>query len=203
MFHRSFAVEGGDTTGKTTITSMIENFLFRKNISFVKSDYYNNEFGFAAMKLGLQPTQKGKDFKVKLIMHSVEWNIENIILPAMHRNKLVIYDRCFLSTMVYQCAMEGTDPISLFREYDTLFDSYGIPLPHVMLIDIPIDTVMERLHSKLVKDDSYEEQDKNFHNGILENYRTFVRSFTDYSIIQNDPFLSQEELDVVLLKYFG
>ncbi len=203
MFDKSFALEGGELVGKSTITKMMMEYCTRNDVAFATTSYYNNEFGFAAMRLGLQPTQQGKEYKLRLIRHSVEWNIKNIILPAFEKNQLVIHDRCFLSTMVYNYLMEDKDPMIAFDEYSNLFHDYQIPIPHIMLIDVPSDAVAFRLALKQHKDDSYEEQGIDFHKRILEYYRKTVDCFESHSVIVNEPFKTQTEIAALLDEYFS
>ncbi|MCY4006348.1 MAG: dTMP kinase [Rhodobacteraceae bacterium] len=72
-------------------------------------------------------------------------HLDSLILPAMENGKIVITDRFVDSTRVYQ----GFNDAQLARKIDQLHDlMIGIEPDLTIVIDIPVETALQRVHQR-------------------------------------------------------
>ncbi len=152
------AFEGIDGTGKSTTIQMVADKLktFGKEVVIVKTPGGTPE-GIKIRELLLNPAsdldQKATTLLFLTDMIQVS---EKVILPALDRGAIVLCDRFFGSTIVYQLSSLPENVVSNFLPIIGL-----LPQPDLtFILDLPIAEAMKRVQKRDKKSDRYEEADE-------------------------------------------
>ncbi len=105
----------------------------------------------------------------------------------------VITDRCFFSTIAYQAFGEGIDVD--FVEQASLFSAEQMIPDLTFIIDISIDTMMNRLSKKNM--DNIERKGEEFFERVQEGYRYIASSFRNIHVINGEKSIEEIFEEVV------
>lgn len=94
-------VDGIDGAGKTTLVRQLSEALTSLNPVVTKEPTNKSEWG-RTLRESATKGRLPRDEEIKLFHKDRLWHIENIILPALNNNKLVISDRYVDSTLAFQ-----------------------------------------------------------------------------------------------------
>lgn len=157
-----YVIEGADGVGKTTLTSKVERILTNsgKNVRTVRFP--------GATKLGTEIRERllnGQkespliaEAQACLMVSDMHLTLEEIVKPALDNDYIVLADRYYLSTIVYQLHFllgNGIDQRTLFSRGHIF---YGLLQPkRTFLVSASNATLRSRLDSKLGGKDFYEE----------------------------------------------
>lgn len=108
--------------------------------------------------------------------HTGEW-----ILPALNVGKIVLCDRYFDSTIAYQGAARNLN--MEFINQLTLFATYGRTPDITFLIDLPVETGLERISGRAL--DRLEQEDISFHYKVREQYLKLAGIHHDRYIVMD------------------
>ncbi len=182
--------EGVEGSGKTTQIELLKAYLTEKNRAFtVTFEPGGTEVGKKIRDILLQNKLNISAYtELFLYLASRVENTENIIIPSLESNKIVISDRYADSTIAYQVFGRGL-PETLVNELNTIATS-GINPNITFLLDFEPECGLER---KGFKKDRIEKENIEFHIRVRGGYRTLARKHPD-RIILLDAKLSQDEI---------
>ena len=133
------AVEGCDGAGKSSITEMLVAWLEKHNFPVTQTKWNSSDIVKDAI-------DKGKDRRelsplIFSLLHAADfvWRYENVILPALERNHVVVADR-YVYTSYVRDGLRGVDPKILNLVYD------GIREPDILFhCSCPTEIAFARL----------------------------------------------------------
>lgn len=172
---RLIAVEGGDAVGKGTVLTKLVGYLEDREIPYaVASSWTSTQLGreiypiITNSGLGLNPFLRAT---LALTVHRSIW--EEITKPALAAGKLVLMDRSYMSTLVYQCKLEGC-PQEDFNRLRELILPSGIP-DLTLLLCCNVSTSLERIEKRHGKMDPMDTKDPVKIAAIRQHYITAAR----------------------------
>lgn len=167
-----FTFEGIDGCGKTTQIKLVSEFLSYLNIK----NYVTREPGGTQLSskirdlILLNDIELNEKFSHKaqfyLFLASMSQNIDQFILPALKEGKVVISDRFFDSTMVYQKILCHKSFSDIKRQMQFLFG--GLRIDITILLDIEPLSASERLESR--ETNRFDNMPLKFYQDLRTNY---------------------------------
>lgn len=170
-------LEGGEGAGKGTQIGEIEKLCFGMgyNVETIREPG-GTGFGEKIRSLLLSPEHEELDSLMELFLFSADrrYALENKVGPWLKDGKVVISDRSYVSTLVYQGVAGGIDKKNV--EYICGLVTRGFPFDLAVVLDIPVEVGLERgiRVSGGEGSDKIEERDFEYHERVREGYRKFV-----------------------------
>ena len=145
------ALEGADGSGKTTMLQYIAARFERYGETVVKTREIGNTLignKLRAMITGSDPETKeepmDKHARLFMVLASRIQHVKNLIFPAVKEGKIVISDRCFDSTFVYQGRKDGILPMLSVLENLEEVSYLGHRPDYTIFFDVSPHCSMER-----------------------------------------------------------
>ncbi len=167
--------EGGEGAGKTTHAELFKNYLNEKGLSF----FATREPGGTDFSEAVRALTKDMRFKDKsiiselLLFESARADIvEKRIIPALNEGKIVIMDRFYDSTTVYQSFGRGVNREDV--EYFNKVASQGLVPDLTIYLKIGQDKAFIR-KGGADKDDAIEQSGDEFHERIRVGFDTLAK----------------------------
>lgn len=111
----------------------------------------------------------GPEAQVLLFSAARAEHVRDVIRPALEAGKVVISDRFFDSTVVYQGAAQGLDPVLVAAV--TAFAVGGTRPRRTYLLDLPVERALERRSGESGRPwDRFEAGERDFHERLREAY---------------------------------
>lgn len=159
-------LEGVDGAGKSTLQRGLASFLRGLGKEVVCSREptqgpYGQALREAARTARLPPEEE-----LRLLILDRKAHLQELIEPARSRGAAVILDRYYFSTLAYQGAA-GVDTQEILRLHQAF-----APEPDVLLVlDLPVEIALQRIHSRGAARDDFERSD------TLQHVRTAMLQF--------------------------
>ncbi len=179
--------EGVEGCGKTTQMEMVKEHLQRKGFQVVATrEPGGTELGERIRNILLNG-EEGKTIAPwsELLLYAVcrTQLVQEVIKPALQKNKVVLCDRFADSTVVYQGYVRGLN----LEAIDSLnkWVTEGILPTITFLIDCPpevgLKRALDRISMKTAgnKEDRFEREDMEFHKKVREGYLKLARQSPD------------------------
>lgn len=174
------ALEGADGSGKTSMTKYFVELLNKQGFDVVKT----REFGGTpiAEKLRGLITNSGNDpetiaekvnnqARLLMILASRIQHVQNLVFPNVKAGKIVVTDRCFDSTHVYQGVKEGMlDLIKTIQTHPSI-DYLNHRPDYTIFLDVSPEVSMERTSKQRDSDNNYNEGDLAMRQLDISSYR--------------------------------
>jgi dTMP kinase len=167
-------LEGPDGCGKGTMLAAIKERLKEKKIEAVYPvDPGGTEIGRQIRAILLDPANKKMSRMTELLLYvaSRAQLVEEVIRPALAADKLVICDRFFVSTLVYQGAEDWIPERKL--EEITLLGLDLINPDHMILLDVPAEIGLHRVGKDM---DRMEQKGLSFHRAVSQRYLNWAQN---------------------------
>lgn len=162
--------EGIDGSGKSTLIKQVGEYLKSKNLNtLITYEPYDEDIRNLIKSGKYLPKAELALFTADRVQH-----IENIILPALKDNMIVLCDRFIDSTIAYQFGGNGISPDIIKAMYKLL--NYPIYPERTYYLDIPISEAMFRISKRYSKEyDKYDCQSYEFYQNIQMGYKQAIR----------------------------
>ncbi|QQR92340.1 MAG: dTMP kinase [Candidatus Iainarchaeum archaeon] len=160
--------EGMEGTGKSTQSIKLAQWLFdySKSIDSVvlTREYTNSRFAQEIRRRlkEMHNPDENRERLMELYVLDREYHVDNMIVPNLAKNAIVVSDRYKHSTICYQGA-QGVATTRLVEENN------GFPIPDITIVfNASVDTVMSRLQSRKADEQIFEHRE--FLEKVKENY---------------------------------
>jgi len=167
--------EGPEASGKSSQILLLEKYLKKNKISFI----ITREPGGTK----IAETLRSLILKVKsdiniqeeilLLMAARSHHINNVIIPALKKGKLVISDRFADSTFVYQGYVNKFGIEQTKNLHKKLLNNF---LPNkTFLFELSTKLIISRLKNRKLKN-KYDKLDKKFHDSVNKGYKLISKN---------------------------
>jgi dTMP kinase len=181
---RFITFEGGDGTGKSTQIRALERHLAGRGRSVVSTcEPGGTPLGKlirqALLEVGKQPI--GSSTELFLYLADRAQHVQDVILPALESDKIVLCDRYTDSTMAYQGYGRGMDLCTL-RQLNQIADR-GLKPDLTLLFDCPVEIGLARTARRLAqegggsgREDRFESERAEFHEKVRAGFLALARA---------------------------
>jgi len=170
-------LEGIEGCGKTTQIGYIEDFLQGRGIAYtVTREPGGTRSGEKIRSILLDPQTSGLAPLAELLLYFADRaeHLEALVRPALSQDRVVVSDRFFDATVVYQGYARGLDVDLIEQLHGILFNNL---LPDVtLLLDLDPEVGLARAWKGIVngeresEESRFEEEDLRFHRKVREGY---------------------------------
>ncbi|MDR2822308.1 MAG: dTMP kinase [Acholeplasmatales bacterium] len=190
--------EGGEGSGKTTLIANIKRILFEKGFDCITTREPGGSFVAEAIRtVVLDPIYKGVSKYTEALLYAASraQHLDDVIIPALKENKIVICDRFLDSSLAYQAY--GRD---LGIDFVLAVNTYALKyIPDLTFyIDIAPEIGLERIKTRSKKD-RLDNEANTFHTKVREGYLKLVDLYTE-RIIKIDGKLPIVEIEEIIMK---
>jgi dTMP kinase len=169
--------EGIEGCGKTTQVRLAAEYLQKKDVPLVVTQEpggtpLSNKIRQILLNRGA--FRIGPGAEVLLFAAARAQHVEDVILPALEENKVVLCDRYSDATVAYQGYGRGIDTAAVRRVID--FASGSLTPDLTLLFDVPVELGLKRALRRISKrkgsapEDRFEQEAGEFHQRIREGY---------------------------------
>ena len=177
--------EGIEGSGKSTQLSMLNKWLTNHDYDVVATrEPGGTKIGEKIREL-LRSGSKGDVFsprtELMLFEASRAQHMEEIVLPALNNGKIVLCDRFFDSTTVYQGVARAidTDIVHILND----FSSFEKKPDLTIILDIDVDESMNRLIKREISKDRIEQEDRKFFENVRNGYLSLAQNNERFFVI--------------------
>ncbi|MBM3707359.1 MAG: dTMP kinase [Actinobacteria bacterium] len=168
--------EGIDGSGKSTQINLLNDYLLKKGYNVLLTrEPGGTSLGDTIRDMLLNPANKGMSARAEtmLFLASRAELVEKVIAPALKSGKVVICDRFFDSTIVYQGIARSLGVEKMLEM--SLWATSGIK-PHLtFLLSVNIDACESRMVLDIKVPDRIENEKRDFKQKIQEGYLKIAR----------------------------
>lgn len=191
-------IEGVDGSGKTTQINLLYTYLKSINReTIITREPGGTKLGEKIRALILDKNNDDISYMTEALLYTASRAqiVEEIILPALKSNKIVICDRFVDSSLVYQGVARGLgiEKIAQINEYAL----NGLVPDITFYLDIdPKLSILRKLNQSNL--DRIENENLEFHNKVYEGYKRIVQMYPK-RIFKLDATQSKEDLHIQIL----
>lgn len=164
-------IEGVEGAGKTTQMDLLKTALKKRNFKVVITrEPGGTNIADQIRKILLSTKNRRMVPLCELFLYEASraQHVEEVILPALKKGKIVISDRFYDATWVYQGYGRGISRKSI--EKLNLFATGGLEPDLTIVIDCPIDKGLTRIRSYRKNLDRLEREKHSFHERVRQGY---------------------------------
>jgi dTMP kinase len=169
---RYVVLDGPDGCGKSTQALSLCGWLDAEGASVLHlREPGSTPVGEALRQLLLDPTsgELRSITEALLFMAARAELVEQVIRPALQQGKVVVAERCYVSTLCYQ-GLAGEPPLDLELLFDLARRVHGDCLPQrVYVLDLPASAAAARRSARAR--DRFEARDAEFHERVRQGFR--------------------------------
>lgn len=189
--------EGIDGSGKSTQVQILQKILTEKKLDVViLSEPSLSPWGQKIRKKASLPDSLTPEEELELFVKDRKDNVQKNLMPALAKNKIVLLDRYYFSTMAYQGA-KGIDVERIRR----INEQFAIPPDMVFILDVEAEKGLTRIQDRKNKDLLFERRD------FLVEVRKIFKSFQGENIFhidsENTPDEISDHIASIVLKYIN
>jgi len=184
-------IEGIDGAGKSTQAEILMSRLRERGFDVV---YFREPSG---SRWGREIKRKARDpdsitpaEELELFQKDRKENVEKNLKPSLGRNKIVVLDRYYFSTIAYQGA-KGIDEERIKR----MNEEFAVEPDLVFILDIDPREGLDRIKNRRKKDRLFERAD------YLARVRQIFRGFKGKKFIHIDARMPKEEISARIEKH--
>ena len=162
--------EGPEASGKSSQILLLKKYLKKNNISFIITrEPGGTKIAESLRKLILKvKSDINIEEEILMLMAARSHHINNVILPALEKGKLVISDRFADSTVVYQGYVNKFGIKNAKNLHKNILNNF---LPHkTFLFKLSTKLIISRIKKRKSKN-KYDKLDKNFHDQVNKGYK--------------------------------
>jgi dTMP kinase len=194
-------LEGIDGAGTSTQTRILEQYLSERGLETITTNepwtsFYGKEIR-RRLRGETDEKSNGLDFARLFVADSAVHN-EQLIVPALKENKIIISDRYRLSSFAYQT----TQGIS-FERIMRLHEAEDLEVPDLTIyFDLETSEALRRISNRTQKKEKFETS--RFLREVIDNYKRAIDKKLKYAgqIISIDATLPLETVSTNVIKIF-
>lgn len=178
MLSRYLAVEGGDGSGKSTITSALANRLEELgHRSLIVREPGGTELGEQIREILLHGGDMSPWAEAMLFAAQRAQLTSHVVAPALAAGTWVISDRTYYSSIAYQGGGRGlgVDVVRMINETAV----QGVEPDYVFVLDVDVEIALARQH----RPDRIGSEESDFHRSVLLTYRDLAEAEPDRVIL--------------------
>tara|TARA_Y100001970_G_C14255565_1_gene875110 strand:+ start:6009 stop:6647 length:639 start_codon:yes stop_codon:yes gene_type:complete len=162
--------EGGEGTGKSTQIARLAGALLNEEISVITTREPGGSPGAETIRQLLLNPQLDWDTPTETLLHFAARSdhYTTKIAPALKNGSWVLCDRFADSTRVYQGYGLGVSNLAIEMLYDLILGDFKPDL--TLVLDLPLETSLERMQTRGEAPDRYEKMDFSFHKRLREGF---------------------------------
>jgi len=176
--------EGLDGSGKTTQIALLSDYLKRKGLEVITAiEPGGTVLGDKIRQMLLDRENEGMSHKAETFLFEASRAelVSKIIGPALGKGKIIICDRFFDSTIVYQGIARGLGVEKIMEL--SLWATDGIIPDLTFLLSVDVDGGEERLLGSQDSRDRIENEEYKFKQSLYEGYLGLSRKYSDRIIL--------------------
>ena len=194
--------EGVDGSGKSTQINLLTEYLKEKNIDFILTrDPGGTKLGAKLRDILLHYDGKIAPFcELFLYLADRAQHVEEVIIPALNSNKIVLCDRYIDSTLAYQGYARGLNIDEIINLNNLVTHTLMPDL--TILFDINIENSMKRIGDNK---DRLESEAEHFHKKVREGYLDLAKKDSNrIKVIDSNRQIQEISKDLIeiITKYF-
>lgn len=186
MKARFITIEGGEGSGKTTLIKLLRQDLEKDKIEYIVSrEPGGSKISEDIRKIILDTDNVNMNYMTEALLYAASrcQHLEEVIKPALDKNKLVICDRYIDASLAYQGYARG---LGISTVYDINMYATGGFLPDLtIIIDIDPEVGLERIRQNRRNMDRLDLEKMTFHERVRAGYLEVHRQFSDRVVIIN------------------
>lgn len=188
--------EGVDGAGKTTQVKKFANYLEEKGIDFIQvREPGGTKFSELIRDILLNPEVEMSDRSELLLFESARADlVDKVIKPALDQGKIVISDRFYDSTTVYQSFGRGIDLKSTLKLHG--FAVNNVHPDKTIFLNLDFEVSQERVNRK--NKDRMESAGVDFHQKVYNGFQNLKDLFPERIIEINANRTIDEIFDDIL-----
>ncbi len=176
--------EGLDGSGKTTQIKLLYDYLKERGLDVVTTvEPGGTEIGRKIRKILLDKDNHEMSYKTEtfLFLASRAELVSKVISPALSKGRVVICDRFFDSTIVYQGIARG---LGIDRILDmSLWATGGIAPDITFLLSVKADKGKKRMDRASKERDRMELEKDNFRKNVYQGYLSIAKRYKDRFVV--------------------
>ena len=176
--------EGLDGSGKTTQIALLSDYLKRKGLEVITTiEPGGTALGDKIRQILLNLENTGMSHKAETFLFEASRAelVSKVISPALENGKIIICDRFFDSTIVYQGIARGLGVEKIMEL--SLWATDGIVPDLTFLLSLDVDGGEERLSGASKSRDRIESEEDKFKQSLYEGYLELSRKYNDRIIL--------------------
>ena len=162
--------EGPEASGKSSQILLLKKYLKKNNISFINTrEPGGTKIAESLRKLILKvKSDINIEEEILMLMAARSHHINNVILPALEKGKVVISDRFADSTFVYQGYVNKFGIQNAKNLHKNILNNF---LPDkTFLFELSSKLIISRIKKRKSKN-KYDKLDKHFHDQVNKGYK--------------------------------
>ena len=184
-------IEGIDGAGKSTQAETLMDRLRKRGFDAVYfREPSGSRWGREIKRKALDPDSLTPEEELELFQRDRKKNLEKNLRPALERNKIVVLDRYYFSTIAYQGA-KGIDEERIKR----MNEEFAVEPDLVFILDINPQQGLDRIKNRRKKDRLFERAD------YLARVRKIFRGFKGKKFIHIDARMTKEAISARIEKH--
>jgi dTMP kinase len=176
--------EGLDGSGKTTQIKLLYDYLKERGLDVITAvEPGGTEIGRKIRKILLDKDNHEMSYKTEtfLFLASRAELVSKVISPALSKGRIVICDRFFDSTIVYQGIARG---LGIDRILDmSLWATGGIAPDITFLLSVKADKGKKRMDRASKERDRMELEKDNFRKNVYQGYLSIAKRYKDRFVV--------------------
>jgi dTMP kinase len=178
---RFIVLEGGDFTGKTSVSNLLVSTLRDAGFTVTQT----REPGGCSIAEKLRALLLSNDTSLSPISELLIFtaarleHMKQTIIPALKRDEIVVCDRFLASTFAYQGYIKNIPASTILTSTDLIFDgfagAYLLSQLHTILLDVPHEAIEQRRLSRGEALNRLDVVDKDLYEGQRLYYKSLPR----------------------------
>lgn len=196
MKYKFITFEGIEGCGKSTQAKNLYDILIQKNIDATITREPGGTLASEKIRAILLDENIEKlETKTEILLNFASRieHVEKLIKPALRSNKIVICDRFFDSTFVYQGYGFGTDLDVIKNIKDIAIKDFSPDI--TFLIDVPVEIAFSRIKDRS-SNNRYEKLDISFHQRTRDGFIAIAKKNNRIKIIDGTKTINEIAQDI-------